>query len=254
MRTIFLDVGAHTGETLRAVLDPKYRFDHVVCFEPVKSCCRELRRFRDPRLKVCEFGLLDHNTRARIFDAGEVGASVFEDKTGGAVSEWADFVRAGDWFKENLSTDDLVYMKLNCEGSEVSILEDLMNTGEIGKVAFALVHFDVGKIPSQRHREKPLWARLRAEATSCLVYDFEEIEKGPTFVSTMQNWLDGTGARKKGEIGVRGVVISKLRWIRYVGVPYLMMRSRVGRVARRILPRAVHHTLLPVWRRLCKGF
>lgn len=34
---IFLDVGAHDGQTLAEVLKPEYRFDRVYAFEPMPA-------------------------------------------------------------------------------------------------------------------------------------------------------------------------------------------------------------------------
>ena len=40
---IFLDVGAHIGETVKIVLDPKYGFDAIYCFEPSEECCKTIK-------------------------------------------------------------------------------------------------------------------------------------------------------------------------------------------------------------------
>jgi hypothetical protein len=45
------------------------------------------------------------------------------------------FRRSSEWFCENISPDVVVYLKLNCEGCEVAILLDLLESGEYGKDA-----------------------------------------------------------------------------------------------------------------------
>ena len=44
---IFLDIGAHTGETLNEVLKEKYAFDRVICFEPSNICMPSLKKYAD---------------------------------------------------------------------------------------------------------------------------------------------------------------------------------------------------------------
>src|SRR6059058_4251026 len=56
-RSVFLDVGAHVGETLRVVLDRRYPFQRIVCFEPVRGCWVSLQRLADAHVEICEFGL-----------------------------------------------------------------------------------------------------------------------------------------------------------------------------------------------------
>jgi hypothetical protein len=73
---VLLDVGAHVGETVEAVLDPKYRFDRIVCFEPVASCREALRRFEDPRIGIMPFGLGNRTCERQIFGQG-ARSSVF---------------------------------------------------------------------------------------------------------------------------------------------------------------------------------
>src|SRR5262249_33531928 len=123
---VFLDVGAHDGASLHAVRDPKYGFDRIYCFEPASSCWPVLEAVSDERVTVCRFGLWDRTGEHTLYDTGSVGASVFADKFAGArAGEPARFVRATDWFLDNLGERDVVFLKLNCEGAEVDIVEDL---------------------------------------------------------------------------------------------------------------------------------
>ena len=55
---IFLDVGAHKGQTLKIALEEKYGFDKIYCFEPVSECCDVLRTYRDERVTICEYGFI----------------------------------------------------------------------------------------------------------------------------------------------------------------------------------------------------
>jgi hypothetical protein len=96
---VFLDVGAHTGETLRAVRDPKYGFDHIYCFEPSAACRAALESVRDRRVTVCPFGLWNATVERVLHDSGSLGASLFADKfSTERPGERAQFVRASEWF------------------------------------------------------------------------------------------------------------------------------------------------------------
>jgi FkbM family methyltransferase len=194
-KRVFLDVGAHTGETVRAVLDPVYRFDWIVCFEPTTACCEQLGEFGDPRITICQFGLWKETAARPLFKPGDVGGSIFSHANDGEAQEMCRFVKAGDWFRENIQGREIVFMKLNCEGSECDIVDDLLDSGEFAKVDFMMIDFDVRRIPSQRHREAEVRSRL-AEFRFPKVSFCEEVMVGLTHVARIQNWLRVVGADK----------------------------------------------------------
>jgi len=78
-KRIFLDVGAHTGEMLAAVLDPGFRFDEIFCFEPSRLCREKLRSAagHDVRVRILKFGLWNSTALAPLFDPGSQGGSLF---------------------------------------------------------------------------------------------------------------------------------------------------------------------------------
>lgn len=159
---IFVDVGAHYGETLAVALDPKWGFDRVYSLEPSSACFRVLARHRDPRL-VCErIALSSRNGTATLHGSGLLGASVYAGKTqlegAAAASETIDLVRASEWL-ETLPAGE-IFLKMNCEGSEADILEDLLDSGAIRRVASIYVDFDIRKVPGQEGRQAAIEARL----------------------------------------------------------------------------------------------
>jgi len=195
---VFLDVGAHEGWTLHAVRDPKYAFDRIYCFEPASSCWPALESVHDPRVVVCRHGLWNRTEERELFDAGSRGASLFEDKfrreTG---AETCRLVRATDWFREHLDDADEVFLKLNCEGAEADIVEDLLDSGELARVRSVMIDPDVRKIPSQAHREAELRERLRASGLTNYVME-DEVMVGATHRERIQNWLRVAGAEEPG--------------------------------------------------------
>lgn len=194
---LLLDVGGHTGETVRGVLDPAYGFERIITFEPAPQCWAELESIDDPRVELCRFGLWRENCDAPLYDPGSDAASIFNDFEAEAhTSEVAtiELVRASDWFAENVADDDLVFMKLNCEGAEVDVIEDLLETGEFRKVYNAMITFDVRKSRSLRSRELPLRRRLSDEGYDNVAYA-EDVLRGETHEDRIRHWLDMVGAR-----------------------------------------------------------
>jgi FkbM family methyltransferase len=234
---VFLDVGAHVGQTLRAVLDPGYRFDKVYCFEPSQACLHILTGFADRRVTILPFGLWKQTSDRKIYDPGSIGASIFDDKPNTGFSETASFVRASDWFRNNVSPGYAVYLKLNCEGSECDILDDLIDSGEIHKVDYAMIHFDVRKIPSQRHREAEVTNRLRE--LGIRYWEAGDVMKGPSHVARVQNWLDAIGARE-ASLTIPERLRSYLHRARYTHAPGVVQALRLGPMARRLLPSAAY--------------
>lgn len=187
---IFLDVGAHIGETLEVAIDAKYAFDKIVCFEPVPENIEKLSSFQDERIVVCDYGLWNETCLKDIFDPKSMGASLFRDKfRHGVGSSPIKLVRASAWFEKNLRIEDEVYFKLNCEGSEVAILDDLINSGEYRKIDTLMVDFDVRKIPSQKHLMNEMKEKLKKLSIPKIFYA-DEIYSGENHNDFTRGWLD----------------------------------------------------------------
>ena len=212
---VFLDVGAHVGETLKPALDSRYRFDRIVCFEPVASCWPALERLADGRVEICRFGLANETRRAPIYDGGGLGASFFRTSVAEGTAKMAETRRASDWFRENINDDDHVYLKLNCEGSECDILDDLLDSREVEKVKSIMVDFDVRKIPALAHREREVTKRFHLAGQGALIL-LKERCKGATHTATIENWLQATEPSISPP--------STLWSLRYVRIPTLVRR------------------------------
>ncbi len=190
---IFLDVGAHIGETLEIVLEPKYAFDKIYSFEPAKESCDVIReRYNDKRLVICEYGLWNKDCIMPLYNSGGLGASVFKDKPNrhNNGSKDVKFVSASSWFGQYLNFDDHVYLKINCEGSECIILDDLIYSNQIKKVSVLMVDFDIRKIPSQKHLEAEMRIKLSKLDIPKIFYadDFNFGRKAHKLFTS--NWLD----------------------------------------------------------------
>lgn len=188
---IFLDVGAHTGETIKVALESKYRFDRLYAFEPILKNCKVIRTFKDERIILCKYGLWNENCIMRIYNPGSMGASVYNNKWGRVTtsSQFAKFVRASDWFYKNLEIDDEIYLKLNCEGAEIAILDDLIVSGQYEKINVAMIDFDICKFPSKKHLAEEMKTRLTQLGIPKIFYA-DEFQVNGTHSDFTHSWLD----------------------------------------------------------------
>lgn len=194
---VFLDVGAHDGGTLHAVRDPKYAFERIYCFEPASACWADLQAIRDDRVRICRFGLWNETCEQPLYAPGSGGASLFQEKFRDEPStEVCRFVRASDWFRDNLAPDDEIFLKLNCEGAECDIVNDLLESMALARVSSVMIDPDVRKIPSLAHREGELHERLTVSGlTNYFMRD--EVMVGATHHARIQNWLRVAGAEER---------------------------------------------------------
>ena len=185
---VFLDIGGHLGETLDVVVDPDFRFERIVSFEPAPQCWPALEARRDDRLEVCRFGLWHEDAEITLNNPGDVGASVAADKDKVAESAVCEFRDAAEWFATNISQDDEVFAKINVEGAEHEVVGRLASTSQLRKIDHLLIHLDVRKSPSRAH----------------LAYE----------IST---WLDAAGVEylTAEQILFRGVLRGTRNWLRW---------------------------------------
>ena len=162
---IFLDIGAHIGETLEAVIG--YDYDKIYAFEPCKTSAEYIKcAFTDKRIVVNNFGLFNDDCEKDIYASGTDGASLYKDKAVWQPHhdinsvEKCKFVKASKWFLDNIKETDIVIAKFNCEGSEGYIINDLLESKEWRKVFFAFIDFDVRWFESLQHQRKETINRL----------------------------------------------------------------------------------------------
>lgn len=208
MPKVFLDVGAHLGETLEAVREPRWGFDRIYCFEPAEVCWPAIEAVaaEDDRVELCRFGLWLRDDRVALHDPGEIGASMIEAKALSDSHAQIEVRDAARWFAAHLGEDDTVVAKINCEGAECDILDRLIEGGQIHQLDELVVHWDVRKIAGQAHREAATKARL--DALGVPYRDAETILFGGNTLEKTRNWLGHWHAGPMGKL--------RHRWLHYV--------------------------------------
>lgn len=199
-KSIFLDVGGHRGQTLHEVSKPVYHFDQIHCFEPLPSNCDVIRRgFSSVKnLNLHEFGLSDQTKSLPVFERteGDLGATVKrKGEANSGIETSCEFVKASDFFRENISVNDIVIVKLNCEGSECDILNDLIDSGEIFKIRNVMIDFDVRKFENLAKDEDRLLARLKQVGFKNYSLA-SNVMFGKTHPRRIENWLSSLPYRE----------------------------------------------------------
>ena len=148
MRKIFLDIGAYHGETL-SFIKKTNEFDEIHSFEIcTENCEKYLNKFKSDNIFIHNFGLLDKNDNITLYNPGSDGASIYKEKSssrGFTNNKIYNVIKASDWFKENINANDIVIVKINCEGSETRIITNLIESGEYDKITLVFIWLDILK-------------------------------------------------------------------------------------------------------------
>lgn len=157
MRNVFIDIGAHIGESVEIATSKKYTFDVIYAVEPSSFCLKYLNKFKDQRIEIIPFGFGSENKTTTLFGSGSVGASIFLEKTPHwSVNEKINILKFSQWYCDNITEDDLVWIKLNAEGAELEIIQELRYIHNPKKIVSMLIDFDVEKIPGLQKEKKEL--------------------------------------------------------------------------------------------------
>lgn len=193
---IFLDVGAYHGISASAATAQRFAFDKIVCFEPSPECIPYIEAIDGNRITVMHFGLWNDTTNKMLYSSGHYGASIFADKpinnTKFNIRD-INLVKASTWVNDNISKDDVVFMKMNCEGCECDIIDDLIINNQISKLYSIMVDFDVGKIPSMKHREIEIRKSIWKNGIDNVCFS-EDVMIGDSHEARIHYWLDTVGA------------------------------------------------------------
>ena len=93
-----------------------------------------------------------------IHDPGTLHASLDPVASHHGSTEVCDFLDAGQWFRDHIMLGDRVWMKVRSQwrGRKIDVLERLIESGQVQKVDFLVVHFDAEK--HGRHDEDRLYS------------------------------------------------------------------------------------------------
>jgi FkbM family methyltransferase len=188
---IFLDVGAHDGQTLEEVV--RHDFGRIHAFEPMPAQYAALTGLYgdNGRVTLHNYGLAAATGWVHVYgNNAAMEASIFPGKADvdETVTARCQMVEASAFFR-TLPAGAEVVVKLNCEGAEVPILYNLCDTNEIHRATNIMVDFDVRKIPGMEGEEGRVLARM-AEVGFDRYVLCEDVMRGDTHQDRIRAWLD----------------------------------------------------------------
>ncbi len=188
MSSHFFDVGANVGQTFDQFLCATNEYDGwtVWCFEPSPrhhaALLTKSQQMRDRFVvKVCPFGLSDRSAVVRFFEKDDALGDSFEERLAGMRSTsnlsngyeiMAPVFSICDFIANMTNKGDVIHLKLDAEGSEYSILDNLSRG------------FDV------RCRVKKLWVEFHDCASDTKYGTKEQIQREFEAVGLpLEEWL-----------------------------------------------------------------
>ena len=209
MRFVFVDVGTHDGQTLKEVTRSRWAFDLIIGLEPMPAQFANAQHAygKVDRVQLFNFGLADRPGIVAIYgDNSDLGSSIFEGKTRGESNKqvtMCEMEEASAFFRQVIRDDDVVVVKLNCEGAEVPILNNLIDSGEINKIANVMIDFDIRKVPGEEHQEAAILERFASIGFTNFVL-CEDVMHGRSHEMRIAAWLKSTGLTKHTRMAVLG--------------------------------------------------
>ena len=164
----------------------------LCAFEPSRVCLKELKKIaaEDDRVEICEFGLSNKNQDIQLFLPGTQAGSIY-DEGYSVEKEEVETIRlcdACEWFENNTSAEDYVVVKTNCEGSEVDILESLLDGNIMKNIYCFLITFDIRNYEEFQHRELVIRKRLKKEKLTNFCFS-DNVMIGTSHEKRIENWL-----------------------------------------------------------------
>ena len=188
---ILIDVGAHVGETLSVAFDGRWAFDHVHSFEPDPQCVREIEaRFAS---QIASGRLTIHGAALGDRD-GEV--TLAGDNAGGAASVVPGFIRdqqralrvpmidVNAFLDAEIPPAAALYMKLNCEGGEIAILDRLCERANLSNFVSVMADFDVVRVSGGYYQKRRVLKKARARGLPILLAENVMVGK-----DRLANWF-----------------------------------------------------------------
>ena len=224
MKNTFLDIGAHTGEALEEALRPVYKIDKVYAIEPSKFGISKLVKFKDNRIQIFSLAVSDYEGTAELFAAGSVGGGLFPDKKRHWNSvEMVTVVKFSEWAIQNLNSSDNIYIKINVEGSELFILQEILKIHQKFEIKSILLSIDIYKVPSLRGYIHDL---------EKLIEDFPikiEIRESKSVSVSIRKWFISLRL-ERNDTSPRRVIIDSFR-------PFLPFNRNILRLLKPLFPK-----------------
>jgi FkbM family methyltransferase len=170
--SVVFDIGGYEGQWSYDIFS-KYGCN-IHIFEPVPSFAENIKKiFSDnKKIQVYPFGLSDRNSNEKIY-LNKNKSSLFKKE--GNTTE-IKLVKFSDFFLQN-NIDFIDLMKINTEGGEYDLLEELIRTDLVKKLKNIQIQFH-NFVPDAKERMEKIQSEL--EKTHRLTYQFKFV---------WENWI-----------------------------------------------------------------
>lgn len=165
-KSIFFDIGAHIGNFSSKMYE---KFEcNIYAFEPLEENFKILKQNLNnhKKIKCYQIALLNFDGYSNISSLG-ASASLFDRNEGSTneeviVKSFGTFIR-----EENINFIDFV--KMNIEGSEYDLLNDIIDSGNISKIQHLQIQFHNFVDDSEAKRKV---IRNKLKKTHKIIYNF----------------------------------------------------------------------------------
>ena len=148
---------------------------------------------KDHRIEICQFGLSNKNRQAKLFLPGSLSGSIIMDDEieSATIAEAAETIKlqdANEWFQNNVNKDDFIVVKTNCEGSEVDIIDSLIDNDFMKYIYSLLVTFDIRYYEKFQHRELEIRQKLQDQELKNFCFS-DDVMIGVSHAKRIETWL-----------------------------------------------------------------
>jgi len=179
-RYIFVDAGAHEGETIAHFEKSNLYSQHpweMFAFEANPNLIPDIPK--KPNLTVLNKAVWTEDGTVEFY-LGEntLSSSLLGDKKPGLSKtpirvESVDF---GQWLKKNFSKDDVIFVKLDIEGAEYDVLDKMLKDESITYVDRLYVEFHNEKVGVPEERDKELITAIQKRGVVIKTHSTEETQ------------------------------------------------------------------------------
>ncbi len=144
-RYIFIDGGAHLGETIKAFKKSALYSEHqwkIFSFECNPFLVQRIPKGED--VVVIDKAMWIHNKGLKFhFGKSSLGGNVVKNQYSAEKEKsiHVESVNFGQWLRKNFKRRDIIYVKLDIEGAEYTILDKMLQDGSIQYIDKLYVEF-----------------------------------------------------------------------------------------------------------------
>lgn len=162
MKNIFLDCGAHRGESvnmfLKKVANSQIYTVHSFECNPESIVKFKAAHAKNNNVILHEKAVWTHEDGLKFYLGASSGCSVIESKRSGDLDKnnpiFVESISLSKFIRENFSSDDNLVLKIDIEGAEYEVLQDLIDSGTIKYVKhlFGEWHHQKIDLPLETHK------------------------------------------------------------------------------------------------------